>query len=136
LTVRILVVDDESDVELLFRQQFRRELREGRFILDFARSAGEALSKIIQIDGKELILLVSDINMPGMSGLDLLLRIKTDWPDLPVLMITAYSDAETRTVFFERGADGLLTKPIDFAALRAEIDARVAGGERGTERQR
>jgi CheY-like chemotaxis protein len=127
VTVRVLVVDDESDVEELFRQQFRRELRAGRFVLDFALSADEALRKIVEVDGRSLILLVSDINMPGMSGLELLPRIKQERPDLPVLMITAYGDPETRRVALERGADGLLTKPIDFAALRSEIDARVGG---------
>ncbi|HEX2556114.1 MAG TPA: response regulator [Microvirga sp.] len=127
MTVRVLVVDDESDVEELFRQQFRRELRAGRFVLDFALSADEALRKIVEVDGRSLILLVSDINMPGMSGLELLPRIKQERPDLPVLMITAYGDPETRRVALERGADGLLTKPIDFAALRSEIDARVGG---------
>jgi CheY-like chemotaxis protein len=131
VTVRILVVDDESDVEMLFRQQFRRELRERRFVLDFAASGDEALDKMRRSDGNSLILLVSDINMPGMSGLDLLPRIKAERPDLPVLMITAYGDANTRQVAIERGADGLLTKPIDFAALRAEIQARVAGDDVG-----
>jgi CheY-like chemotaxis protein len=127
MSVRILVVDDESDVEMLFRQQFRRELREGRFVLDFALSADEALRKMDEVEVGNLILLVSDINMPGMSGLELLSLIKRRRPDLPVLMITAYGDANTRRVAIERGADGLLTKPIDFAALRAEVEARVAG---------
>ena len=126
MTMRILVVDDETDVEMLFRQQFRRELREGRFVLDFALSANEALAKMAKINGN-LILLVSDINMPGMSGLDLLPRIKSQRPDLPVLMITAYGDANTRRVALERGADGILTKPVDFAVLRTEIEVRVAG---------
>ncbi len=127
MTVRVLVVDDESDVEALFRQQFRRELRAGRFVLDFARSGVEALRKMVEVDGNNLILLVSDINMPGMSGLDLLPRIKQARPDLPVLMITAYGDPGTRRVALDRGADGLLTKPIDFGALRAEIEVRAGG---------
>jgi CheY-like chemotaxis protein len=131
MTVRILVVDDESDIEMLFKQQFRRELREGRFVLDFAGSGDEALAKMKANGAGSLILLVSDINMPGMSGLDLLVRIKEERPDLPVLMITAYGDASTRRVALERGADGLLTKPLDFSALRAEIQARVAGGAAG-----
>ncbi len=131
MTVRILVVDDESDIEMLFRQQFRRELREGRFVLDFASSGDEALAKMHASTSDSLVLLVSDINMPGMSGLDLLVRIKEEWPDLPVIMITAYGDASTRRVALERGADGLLAKPIDFTALRAEIQARVAGGAAG-----
>jgi CheY-like chemotaxis protein len=131
MTVRILFVDDESDIEMLFKQQFRRELREGRFVLDFAASGDEALAKMKANGAGSLILLVSDINMPGMSGLDLLVRIKEERPDLPVLMITAYGDASTRRVALERGADGLLTKPLDFSALRAEIQARVAGGAAG-----
>jgi DNA-binding response OmpR family regulator len=131
MTVRILVVDDESDIEMLFKQQFRRELREGRFVLDFAGSGDEALAKMKANGAGSLILLVSDINMPGMSGLDLLVRIKEERPDLPVLMITAYGDASTRRVALERGADDLLTKPLDFSALRAEIQARVAGGAAG-----
>ena len=131
MTVRILVVDDESDIEMLFKQQFRRELREGRFVLDFAGSGDEALAKMKANGAGSLILLVSDINMPGMSGLDLLVRIKEERPDLPVLMITAFGDASTRRVALERGADGLLTKPLDFSALRAEIQARVAGGAAG-----
>jgi CheY-like chemotaxis protein len=131
MTVRILVVDDESDIEMLFKQQFRRELREGRFVLDFAASGDEALAKMKANGADSLILLVSDINMPGMSGLDLLVRIKEERPDLPVLMITAYGDASTRRVALDRGADGLLTKPLDFSALRAEIQARVAGGAAG-----
>jgi CheY-like chemotaxis protein len=123
MAVRILVVDDESDVEVLFRQQFRREMRDGRFDLTFAHSGDEALQKIHSEDESNLVL--SDINMPGMSGLDLLPRIKSEHPTLPVLMITAYGDANTRRVAFERGADGLLTKPIDFAALKSEIQARL-----------
>ncbi len=130
MSVRVLVVDDEADVEMLFRQQFRRELRERRFVLDFALSADEALRKMARADGNDLILLVSDINMPGMSGLDLLPRIKAERPDLPVLMITAYGDANTRRVALERGADGILTKPVDFAVLRTEIEVRVADSGR------
>jgi CheY-like chemotaxis protein len=126
MTVRILVVDDESDVEMLFRQQFRRELRDGRFTMEFALSAEEALAKVRTTDGDTIILMVSDINMPGMSGLDLLPLIKADRPDLPVVMITAYGDANTRTAALQRGADGLLTKPVDFGALRAEVQARLA----------
>ena len=126
MSVRVLVVDDESDVEMLFRQQFRREVREGRFVLDFAPSADEALAKVRDAEGATIILLVSDINMPGMSGLDLLPRIKAERPDIPVLMVTAYGDENTRKVALERGADGFLTKPIDFGALRSAVQARLA----------
>ena len=126
MSVRVLVVDDETDVEMLFRQQFRRELREGRFVLDFAPSADEALNKVRDAEGATIILLVSDINMPGMSGLDLLPHIKAERPDIPVLMVTAYGDENTRKVALERGADGFLTKPIDFSSLRSEVQARLA----------
>ncbi len=125
MTLLILVVDDEPDVELLFRQQFRRELREGRFTMEFAQSAASALQRIVQADGASLILILSDINMPGMSGLELLPRAKALRPDVPVIMITAYGDAETKRKALENGAEALLTKPIDFATLRGEIDMRV-----------
>ena len=121
----ILVVDDESDVEMLFRQQFRRDLRAGRFTMDFAQSADSALQRIRDADGASLILILSDINMPGMSGLELLPKAKAARPDVPVIMITAYGDADTRRKAIEGGAEALLTKPIDFAALRGEIDSRV-----------
>ena len=121
----ILVVDDETDVEMLFRQQFRRDLRAGRFTMDFAQSAAGALQRIHDADGASLILILSDINMPGMSGLELLPKAKAARPDVPVIMITAYGDADTRRKAIEGGAEALLTKPIDFTLLRQEIDARV-----------
>jgi len=114
LSAYILVVDDEPDVESLFRQQFRRDIRAGRFVMDFAPSAPAAL-----------ILILSDINMPGMSGLEMLPQVRAQRPAVPVIMITAYGDAETRRKAIERGAEGLLTKPIDFALLRQEIDTRL-----------
>ena len=126
MSVLILVVDDEPDVASLFQQQFRRELRSGRFLMRFASSASEALDRIAVPDDANLILVFSDINMPGMSGLELLPRIRQARPDVPVIMITAYGDAETRRKALEGGAAGLLTKPIDFAALRQEVDQRLA----------
>ncbi len=125
MTVYILVVDDEPDVEELFRQQFRRDLRSGRFVLEFALSAPEALERAATIVDPNLILILSDINMPGMSGLDMLPRVRAERPDVPVIMITAYGDSETKRKAIEGGAAGLLTKPIDFALLRREIDARL-----------
>lgn len=125
MSVLILVVDDETDMETLFRQQFRRELKSGRFDMAFAISAAEALAAIESAGGADLILLLSDINMPGMSGLELLPKVKAMHPRLPVIMITAYGDAETRRKAAEGGADGLLSKPIDFAVLRADIDQRL-----------
>jgi len=121
----ILVVDDEPDVEVLFRQQFRRDLRAGRFAMEFAQSAPMALARISEAGDRSLILILSDINMPGMSGLELLPKAKAMRPDVPIIMITAYGDAETKRKALENGAEALLTKPIDFGTLRSEIDNRV-----------
>jgi CheY-like chemotaxis protein len=120
----ILVVDDEPDVEVLFRQQFRHDLRD-RFTMEFAQSAPMALQRITDASDRSLILILSDINMPGMSGLELLPKAKALRPDVPVIMITAYGDAETKRRALEGGAEALLTKPIDFVMLRGEIDTRV-----------
>ena len=121
----ILVVDDEPDVELLFRQQFRRDLRDGRFVMAFAQSAQGALQLITDATDTSLILILSDVNMPGMSGLELLPQEKAARPDVPVIMITAYGDAETKRKALASGADAFVTKPIDFAIVRDEIDIRV-----------
>lgn len=125
MNLLILVVDDEPDVEALFRQQFRRDLREGRFLMEFAQSGHSALDCIAEAKGVSLILILSDINMPGMTGLELLPKAKAARPDVPVIMITAYGDVETKRKAMENGADALLTKPIDFGALRVEIDTRL-----------
>ena len=125
MNLLILVVDDEPDVEALFRQQFRRELRADRFAMEFAQSASMALQRITNAGGESLILILSDINMPGMSGLELLPKAKATRPDVPIIMITAYGDAETKRRALENGAEALLTKPIDFGTLRSEIDSRV-----------
>ena len=125
MNLLILVVDDEADVEALFRQQFRRELRAGRFAMEFAQSAPMALQRITNAGAESLILILSDINMPGMSGLELLPEAKAVRPDVPIIMITAYGDAETKRRALENGAEALLTKPIDFGTLRIEIDSRV-----------
>jgi CheY-like chemotaxis protein len=121
----ILVVDDEPDVEVLFRQQFRRDLRAARFAMEFAQSAPMALQCIADAGDRSLILVLSDINMPGMTGLELLPKAKALRPDVPIIMITAYGDAETKRKALENGAEALLTKPIDFGALRGEIDTWV-----------
>ncbi len=121
----ILVVDDEPDVEMLFRQQFRHDLRAGRFVMEFAQSAPAALERITDAAGVSLILILSDINMPGMSGLELLPKAKGARPDVPIIMITAYGDADTKRKALESGAEALFIKPIDFSALRSEIDTRV-----------
>jgi CheY-like chemotaxis protein len=126
VNILVLVVDDEPDVEALFRQQFRRDLRAERFVMDFASSAPDALARIAETIEQSLILILSDINMPGMTGLEMLPKVKEIRPDVPVIMITAYGDPDTRRKAIEGGASGLLTKPIDFTVLREEIDSRLA----------
>jgi CheY-like chemotaxis protein len=126
VSVLVLVVDDEPDVEALFRQQFRRDLRAERFIMDFANSAPDALERVGETREHSLILILSDINMPGMTGLEMLPKVKAMRPEVPVIMITAYGDADTKRKALENGAEALLTKPIDFGMLRTEIDMRVA----------
>ena len=125
MSVLVLVVDDEPDVEALFRQQFRRDLRAQRFVMDFASSAPDALERVGSPTEHSLILILSDINMPGMTGLEMLPKVKEMRPEVPVIMITAYGDADTRRKALENGATDLLTKPIDFVTLRREIDARL-----------
>ena len=125
MSLLILVVDDEPDVEVLFRQCFRRDLRAGRFTMEFAQSASAALRRITDATGVQLILILSDINMPGMSGLELLPKARAARPDVPIIMITAYGDAETKRKALQNGAEAFLTKPIDFVTLRNEIDTRV-----------
>jgi CheY-like chemotaxis protein len=122
----ILVVDDEPDVEALFRQHFRRDLKSGRFAMEFAPSAPAALQRINEAQSASLILILSDINMPEMSGLEMLPKARAARPDVPVIMITAYGDAETKRKALEGGAEALLTKPIDFTLLRDEIETRVS----------
>jgi CheY-like chemotaxis protein len=126
VNILVLVVDDEPDVEALFRQQFRKDLRAQRFAMEFAASAAEALARIASTIEQSLVLILSDINMPGMTGLEMLPKVKEMRPHVPVIMITAYGDAETKRKAMASGATGLLTKPIDFSLLREEIDTRLA----------
>ena len=125
MNLLILVVDDEPDVEVLFRQHFRKDLREGRFSMEFAQSVNSALKCIQAARDQALILILSDINMPGLSGLELLSKAKALRPDVPIIMITAYGDAETTRTALDNGAEALLTKPLDFEVLRSAIDTRV-----------
>jgi len=125
MNLLVLVVDDEPDVEMLFRQQFRHDLRAGRFTMEYAQSGDMALQRISEAAGVSLILILSDINMPGMTGLELLPKAKAARPDVPVIIITAYGDAETKRKALEGGAEALFTKPIDFGELRSEIEVRV-----------
>ena len=124
MTVSILVVDDEPDVALLFRQQFRREAREGAYVFHFALSAAEALERLGSVESDaepHLIVILSDINMPGMDGLALLREIKRRRPGLPVMMLTAYDDDQRRRRAAEGGASAFVAKPIDFADLKARL---------------
>ena len=121
MTVSILVVDDESDVAELFRQRFRREVRQGTYAMHVANSGEEALEKLVGGIEPTLIVILSDINMPGMDGLTLLREIKARRPDLPVMMVTAYGDDERRRVAEELGAAEFITKPVDFDLLKAQL---------------
>ena len=129
MSVSILVVDDEPDVAELFRQRFRREAREGTYVLHFSASGEDALGRLAEVR-PELIVILSDINMPGMDGLTLLREIKRRRPDLPVMMVTAYGDEERRRRAAETGAADFLTKPVDFDALKAQL-SRLAAARGG-----
>jgi CheY-like chemotaxis protein len=117
----ILVVDDEPDVADLFRQRFRREARQGTYVMHFATSGGEALNRLAREIQPALVAVLSDINMPGMDGLELLGEIKQRRPDLPVMMVTAYGDDERRRRAVELGASEFITKPVDFDQLKEQL---------------
>jgi CheY-like chemotaxis protein len=121
MSFSILVVDDEPDVAEMFRQRFRREVRQGTYVLHFAASGEEALDQLSSGVQPELIVILSDINMPGMDGLTLLREIKTRRADLPVMMVTAYGDEERRRRATEAGAHEFLTKPVDFNFLKEQL---------------
>ena len=121
MTVSILIVDDESDVAELFRQRFRREVRQGTYVLHFAMSGEEALRQLDREIEPQLIVILSDINMPGMDGLALLREIKQRQPHLPVMMVTAYGDDERRQRAEQDGAAEFITKPVDFDLLKAQL---------------
>ena len=127
MPLRILVVDDEPDVITLFRQRFRREIRDGEYQVDFAHSAQEALERLKVKAPPPDMLILSDINMPGKSGLELLAEVKQQWPSLTVFIITAYGDRETERRAFELGAAAFLPKPIDFSDLRRRLQAHRGG---------
>jgi CheY-like chemotaxis protein len=110
MNLLVLVVDDEADVEELFRQQFRRDIRAGRFIMQFAPSAPAALQLITEASESKIILILSDINMPGMSGLELLPKAKSVRPDVPIIMITAYGDSETKRKALRKWCGGASDK--------------------------
>ena len=118
---RCLVVDDESDVQFLFTQKFRREVRKGLLEFVFATSGEEALEKLRGGEAADVVVVLSDINMPGMSGLDLLSLVTEEFPDLEVYMVTAYDDGQLESRALQSGARGYLTKPIDFSTLKGEV---------------
>lgn len=127
MTANLLLVDDEPDAIELFRQSFRREIRQGACVIQFAQSGDEALDLLAHSGLAERLLMLSDINMPGMSGLDLLREVKQRWPELPVIMITAYGDAEKRRLAKDFGASDFITKPVDFAQLKATLGSHMHG---------
>jgi CheY-like chemotaxis protein len=127
MSVSILVVDDEPDVAELFRQRFRRETRQGTYVLHFAASGEEALDRLAAEIEPQLIVILSDINMAGMDGLQLLHVIKEQRPDLPVMMVTAYGDDDRRGRAAQPGAMGFLTKPVDFDLLKAHLELLPTG---------
>jgi CheY-like chemotaxis protein len=121
VSVSILVVDDEPDVANLFRQRFRHEARQGTFVMHFATSGAEALDRLSGEIRPRLAAVLSDINMPGMDGLELLSEIKQRRPDLPVMMVTAYGDDDRRRCAAELGAVEFITKPVDFDQLKTQL---------------
>ncbi len=124
--MKILVVDDEKDVQILFQQRFRKEIRKGDLNFVFAFSGEEALNTLRAMD-QEAVLILSDINMPGMSGLELLKTIKKDFVAPPpiVMMVTAYGDEDNYNTAKELGADDFLTKPVDFKLLKEKLIQQI-----------
>jgi CheY-like chemotaxis protein len=125
--LKILIVDDEPDVELLFRQRFRKELRDGDYDFQFAFAAESALEYLESLEPFDVVLVLSDINMPGMNGLELLRLIKTRFPELKVIMVTAYGDEANHATANGYGADDFITKPVDFNYLKDRIRLIHAG---------
>jgi CheY-like chemotaxis protein len=121
MSVSILVVDDEPDVAQLFRQRFRREARQGTYVIHFAAPGEEALGLLSGGIEPTVAVILSDINMPGIDGLQLLGEIKQRFPDLPVMMVTAYGDDERRRRADELGAFEFISKPVDFDQLKAQL---------------
>ena len=119
--MKLLVVDDEKDVEMLFRQRFRKEVRSGLIELEFAFSGQEALELLQSREPPDVVYIFSDINMPGMSGLELLDNVKAQFPQIQISMISAYGDNENYEKAINSGAKEFFTKPIDFSSLREEI---------------
>ncbi|WP_111668760.1 response regulator [Algoriphagus litoralis] len=119
--MKILIVDDEQDVEIMFLQKFRREIKSKLLEVEFAFSGQQALDYLGQSGSPDVVYVFSDINMPGMSGLELLENIKTKFPHIQVSMISAYGDKENYNKAIKSGAKGFFTKPVDFESLKNEI---------------
>jgi CheY-like chemotaxis protein len=136
MSASILVVDDEPEVADLFRQRFRREVREGTYVMHFANSGEDALQQLGNGIEPQLIVILSDINMPGMDGLQLLRHVKEQRPDMPVMMVTAYGDDERRRRARDLGAFEFLAKPVDFERLKAQLRqlSTAAGLKQGADR--
>ena len=126
MSVAIMIVDDEPDVVDLFKRRFRRELKRGDYVMHFAESGEDAMGQLTTGIEPELMLILSDINMPGMSGIELLAAVKERWPGLPVAMITAYGDDESRARAMDAGATDFLTKPLDFDELKSKISEMIS----------
>lgn len=120
---KVLIVDDEPDIELLFKQRFRKEIREGLMTFNFAFSADAALEYLKGLNPFDVVLLLSDINMPGMNGLELVRRVKGDFPRLKIIMVTAYGDEANHLAALGYGADDFITKPVDFPYLKQRMTA-------------
>ena len=125
--MKFLVVDDERDVEMLFRQKFRKEIRSGLIELEFAFSGQDALDRLQNTQPPDVMYIFSDINMPGMSGLEMLEKVKTEFPQIQVSMISAYGDDDNYNRAINSGAKEFFTKPIDFESLRKELHEMIDG---------
>lgn len=119
--MKILIVDDEKDVQFLFERKFRKEQKSGEFDMHFAYSGEEALELLKRPEMAAVKLVLTDINMPGMSGIDLLRILKEQSPKLPVIIITAYDDAKNRMAAYRYGANDYINKPIDFVKLKEKV---------------
>ncbi len=126
MTIRVLMVDDEPDAQELFLQNFRREIRKGIYSFDFAQSGQQALDILTNGTPPEILIVLSDVNMPGMSGMELLAEVCRTWPEIGVFMVTAYGDAATESRAKSLGASSFFSKPVDFARLKDDL-ARAVG---------
>lgn len=127
--MKFLVVDDERDVEMLFKQKFRKELRRGNLELEFAFSGEEAMELLESTQPPDVVYIFSDINMPGMSGFDLLKKVKTQYPQIEVSMISAYGDSENYNKAINSGAKEFYTKPINFDSIKKEVTEHLENQE-------